>query len=312
MSSASSTKVVVAAILANLSIAVTKFIAASFSGSSAMLSEAIHSLVDTGNQCLLLVGIRRSRKPADDEHPFGYGKERYFFGLVVAVLLFSLGGGMALYEGISHLLHPAPMQDPTWAYVVLAAAALFEGITWAMALKHTIAAGRGRSIWQMIRGSKDLATITVLLEDTAALLGVLVAFLGIYFGHLLENPYLDGLASVVIGIMLSTVAIILIRESRGLLLGESADPEVVADIHELATHDPAVWSINHLLTMHFGPDNVLVNLEVQFKEELSSEELVSSIVRLEKAIREKHPQIQRLFIEAAPIRQQRQQLPENQ
>ncbi len=307
MSSDSSTKVVIAAILANFSIALTKFIAAYFSRSSAMLSEAIHSLVDTGNQCLLLLGIRASRKPADDEHPFGYGKERYFFGLLVAVLLFSLGGGMAIYEGISHLLRPSPMQDPTWAYVVLAVAALFEGTTWLLALKETRAAGRGRSIWQMIRGSKDLATITVLLEDTAALLGVLVAFLGIFLGHLLENPYLDGLASVIIGLMLSSVAFILIRESKGLLLGESADPEVVAGIRELAAHDPAVLRINHLLTMHFGPDNVLLNLEVQFKKELSSAELVSAIVRLETAIREKHPDIQRLFIEAAPIREQRQQ-----
>lgn len=302
MSSASSKKVVYFAVGANFSIAVTKFVAAYSSGSSAMLSEAIHSVVDTGNQLLLLLGIHRSQKPPDASHPFGYGKERYFWGLIVAVLLFGMGGGMAVYEGIIRLLRPTPLEDPTWAYIVLGAAAVFEGIAWHMALKEVLARGKGESIWRSIRDSKDLSVITVLLEDTAALLGLLIAFLGIFFGHLLDNPYLDGLASVMIGLVLAVVALILLWESRELLLGESADPEVVAGIRRLTVDDPDVVGVNHVLTMHFGPNEVLLNLELQFRNDISADDLVSTVVRLEKAIREQHPFVQRIFIEAAPFR----------
>ena len=206
MSSASSTKVVLVAIGANFSIAITKFVAAFLSGSSAMLSEAIHSLVDTGNQTLLLLGITFSKRPSDETHPFGYGKERYFFTLIVAVLLFGMGGGMAIYQGITHLIRPTPLENPMYAYGVLLFAAIFEGYTWMVALKEVRSRSNGRSVWKMIRDTKDLSVVTVLLEDTAALSGVLVAFLGIFFGHLLNNPYLDGLASLVIGIMLCFVA----------------------------------------------------------------------------------------------------------
>lgn len=301
MSSASSKKVVYVAIGANLSIAITKFAAAFLSGSSAMLSEAIHSLVDTGNQTLLLMGINFSQRPADETHPFGYGKERYFFTLIVAVLLFGMGGGMAIYQGITHLIRPLPLENPIYAYVVLLAAAIFEGYTWYIALKEVRARANGRSTWRMIRESKDMAVITVLLEDTAALAGVLIAFAGIFFGQLLNNPYLDALASLIIGIMLCGVASLLIWESRNLLLGESADSDVVAEIRKLAANDPAVRSVDKLLTMHFGPEEVLLNLELQFNPQLSSEELVLAVGRLERAIRNQHPHVNRIFIEAAPF-----------
>jgi cation diffusion facilitator family transporter len=302
MSSASSRKVVWAAIIGNSSIAVTKFVAALVTGSSAMLSEAIHSLVDTGNQLLLLLGIHRSEKPPDDVHPFGHGKERYFWSLIVAVVLFSMGGGMAMYEGIIHLIHPTPIIDPTWAYVVLAAAALFEGYSWFVALKEVRAESRGRGIWQTVRESKAIATITVLLEDSAALLGIVVAFVGIFIGHQYENLYSDGIASIIIGAMLGLVALILVRECRDLLLGEGASPETVASIRKIVLEDEAVVKLNRLLTMHLGPHEILLNLDAEFSKGLSADGVTATVTRVEKKIRDQHPEVTRIFIEAAPFR----------
>jgi len=302
MSSASSTRVVIIAVIANFAIAVTKFLVAWFSRSSAMLSEAIHSVVDTGNQLLLLLGIYRSRQSPDETHPFGYGKELYFWSLIVAILLFGIGGGMAIYEGVTHLLNPKPLRDPTWAYVVLGVAGLFEGYAWFAALKAIRAGKERRGVWQLIRGSKDPAVVTVLLEDSAALTGLLVAFLGIFLGHRLNNPYLDGAAAVIIGLMLCFVALVLVRESKGLLLGESADPDAVAGIRKLIADDPAVRRVIHVLTMHFGPQDVLVNLEIQFQDKISAQELVAGVDRLEAAIKLQYPHMKRIFIEAAPFR----------
>jgi divalent metal cation (Fe/Co/Zn/Cd) transporter len=214
-----------------------------------------------------------------------------------------MGGGMAMYEGITHVLSPRSLGDPTWAYVVLALAFIFESYTWYIALMETRAQGAGKTIWQMIRDSKDLATTTVLLEDTAALSGILIAFLGVFLGRWFNNQYIDGIASIVIGVMLAMVALILVVESRGLLLGESADPEVVKDIRNLTVDDPAVTRVNHALTMHFGPNDVLLNLEVQFAPHTSSHDIVASVVRLEEVIRDRYPHFKRIFIEAAPFRQ---------
>lgn len=301
MSSAASTKVVYAAMGANLAIAVTKFVAAFFTGSSAMLSEAIHSVVDTGNQVLMLVGIWKSQKPADETHPFGYGKERYFWSLMVAVTLFSVGGGMAVYEGITHLMRPTPLEDATWAYVTLGLAALFEGYAWRKAAIELRRKDKGVNLWKAATLSKDISTVTVFLEDSAALTGIAIAFVGVLMGHLLENPYLDGAASLMIGALLCAVALILIRESRELLLGESADPAVVGSIRDLAKDDPAVSSVGNVLTMHFGPEEVLLNIDIRFKESLSSSDVVSAVKRLEVAIRQAQPHIKRIFIEAAPV-----------
>ena len=214
------------AIASNLLIAATKFVAAFFSGSSAMLSEGIHSMVDTGNQALLLLGIHRSAKPPDESHPFGYGQELYFWSLVVAIILFGLGGGMSLYEGIIHFLEPEPLQDPLWNYVTLGAAVVFEGSSFLIALRELSRAENGKPLWTAVRASKDPTIFVVLFEDAAALLGILIAFLGIFSAHYYHNPRFDGVASMLIGATLVAVSIVLASECKGLLLGESVDPSI--------------------------------------------------------------------------------------
>jgi cation diffusion facilitator family transporter len=287
---------------ANLLIAVTKFVAAGFTGSSAMISEGIHSVVDTGNQLLLLLGLKKARKPADESHPFGHGKELYFWSLIVAILLFGIGGGMSIYEGITHIQHPNPLTDPTWNYAVLGAAFLFEGISWVIAVRELRPhLGRG-GVWKSIRRSKDPSIVTVVFEDSAALIGLILAFLGVFFGHQLDNPYMDGAASILIGLVLAAVAVILVYESKGLLLGESADPEVVQSICALAQGIPAIEKVKHPLTMHFGPHEILLNLEVSFRPETSAAQVSQAVDQLERAIREKHPDIQRIFIESRSLK----------
>jgi cation diffusion facilitator family transporter len=291
---------VFAAIAGNLAIAITKLIAAYISGSSAMLSEGIHSLVDTGNGTLLLVGLRKSRKPADAEHPFGHGNELYFWPLVVAILIFALGGGMSVYEGITHLAHPH-QTDPKWNYIVLGLAFIFESMSCYFAFKAFRKELRPGGIIKTIRASKDPSSFTVLFEDTAALLGLLVAFIGIFVGHLLGNPYLDGVASIVIGLILAMVACFLAYETKGLLIGEGVDPEKLQSIREIAGADEAVAQVKKSLTLHFGPSEVLLTLDVGFKEELSADAVTQSINRIERAIRERHPEIKYIFVEAKSL-----------
>jgi cation diffusion facilitator family transporter len=295
---AGSSRVVYAAIAANFGIAVTKFAAAGLSGSSAMLSEAIHSVVDTLNQLLLLLGLRRSQQPPDEVHPFGHGKELYFWGLIVGILLFGVGGGMALFEGVMHLLNPRPLEDPFWAYLVLAVAAVFESGSLTIATRELLRRRGPAEFWLRVHRSKDPSVFTTFLEDLAALLGIAVAFLGVYLGHQFNNPYFDAIASLIIGVILSVVALTLVYESRGLLIGESTNPEIVRDIARIAASDPAVLSARTPLTMHFGPYDILLNLEVVFKQGISAEEQVAAVERIEKAIREKYPAIKRIFIEA--------------
>lgn len=301
MATGSTHKTIFAAIAANLAIAITKFIAAFVTGSSAMLSEGIHSIVDTGNEFVLLYGIRRSRRPPDQNHPFGHGQELYFWTLIVAILIFAVGGGMSVYEGITHLIHPHPIENPTWNYVVLGLAIVFEGSSWLIAFKAFLPSVGKQTLWQAVRSSKDPTIFTVLFEDSAALLGLVVAFLGVFFGHLLHNPYLDGTASIVIGIILAVVAILLAYESRGLLVGEGADPETVNHIRSLAMADPAVEAVFRVLTLYFGPHEVLLNLEVQFHRNLTAEAVVQAIDRLEATIRTHHPNIGNIFVEAESI-----------
>lgn len=301
MSSESSKKTIFAAIGANLAIAITKFIAAAITGSSAMLSEGIHSTVDTTNELLLLLGIHLSKKPPDENHPFGHGQELYFWSLIVAILVFSVGGGMSFYEGISHLLHPSPLEDPMWNYIVLGFAIVFEGYSWSIAWKEFLPQKGKQSVWQAIRASKDPTIFTVLFEDSAAILGLIVAFLGVFFGHLFSNPYLDGIASIVIGVILAVVAVLLAYESRGLLLGESANSSTVASIREIAASDQAVEGVRRVLTMHLGPQEILLNLEIQFNKNLSAEEVAAAVQRLEKIICQKHPDIKNVFIEAQSL-----------
>jgi cation diffusion facilitator family transporter len=297
----SSRRAIYAALIANLIIAASKFVAAWFSGSSAMLSEGIHSIVDTGNSGLLLLGIRLSQKPADEEHPFGHGKELYFWTLIVAVVIFAGGGGISLYEGILHLIHPQPIENPMWSYLVLGIAAITESWSLKVALHEFRTVQGGQSLFRAIQSSKDPSTFTVLIEDAAALAGIVAAFLGIYLGHTLDNPYLDGVASIAIGLILATVAILLVYESRGLLIGEGVDRETLASVRAIAEAEPSVEKARRLLTSYFGPASVLLNMDLQFREDLPSGEVEAAVDRIERAIRTKHPEIKNIFVEAESI-----------
>ena len=299
--SGSAKKTIYAAMAANFAIAITKFFAASVTGSSAMLSEGIHSVVDTGNELLLLLGIKLSKKPADDSHPFGYGQELYFWTLIVSLLIFAIGGGMSIYEGINHVRHPEPLTDPFWSYVVLGLAVLFEGYSWNVALQEFLATKEEKNFWTAIRASKDPTIFTILFEDTAALIGLFVAFIGIFSGHLLGNVYLDGVASIIIGVILCGVALLLVTESKGLLIGEGASAETVASIRKITNDDPAVEKVLKVLTLHFGPQEILLNLEIEFVEDLETEELAIAVERLESSINSVHSEIKQIFIEAKSI-----------
>lgn len=297
---ASGKRAVYAAIIGNFAIAVIKFIAAGISGSSAMLSEGIHSLVDTGNGGLLLVGMKRSVRPPTAQHPFGYGKEVYYYTLIVAVLIFGVGGGISIYEGILHVLHPVELSDPTLNYIVLSVAIVFEGTVFLVALREFRKVKGRRGFWEEVKSSKDPTTFTVLFEDTAALAGLVVAMIGIFVGHSLDMPVFDGLASICIGLILCGVASLLIVESKGLLLGESVDPDVRKSVKEVTGKDQDVREVVRMMSMHVGPDDVLVNLDLNFRPGMSGTEIQQVIQRIEKALREKHPKIKYLTIEAGP------------
>ncbi len=290
-------KAVYAALTGNLAIAISKFVAASITGSSAMVSEGIHSLVDTGNQGLLLLGMQRSRRPADESHPFGYGKELYFWTLVTAILIFAVGGGMSFYEGITHLRNPRPLTGATWNYIVIGVALVFEGISWSIAFRGLRAARKGQGFFESIHTSKDPTLITVLLEDSAALIGLLIALAGVGLGHWLDNPYLDGSASIGIGVVLAAVAAYLAYESKGLLVGEAVLPSKLAEIRRIVAQDPAVKELVRALTMHFGPHEILLNLDIRFREGLSLADTAAAIDRIEESIRRHHSDVKRIFIE---------------
>lgn len=296
--SATSRIAVYGAIAANVAIATTKFIVAGLTGSSAMLSEAIHSTVDTGNELLLLVGMARSKRPPDAMHPFGYGKELYFWSLMVAVLLFGVGGGISAYEGVLHMLEPAPLTDPHWNYIVLGLALVFESVSFGIALRAFLQQKGELSFWHALRNSKDPTTVTVLAEDATALAGLLIAALGVYASHRLDMPVLDGAASLLIGILLAGVATLLILQSRSLLVGEGIDKEMAQAMRQIVLDDPAVESAALPLTMHLGPAEVLVTLDVRFHAESSANQAAGSIERIERRIRARFPQVSRIFIEA--------------
>ncbi len=267
-----------------------------------MLSEGIHSLVDTGNGGLLLLGRRLSHRPADDEHPYGHGQELYFWSLIVAMALFCVGGGMSIYEGLVHLQEPTAVESPTWSYIVLGCALVFEGVSWMIAVREFMAVKGSKSVWSAIHESKDPTNFSVLLEDSAAILGIGLAFAGIYLSHVTQNPRWDGVASIGIGLLLAMVALLLGYESRGLLLGEGARPEVIRSIRDIVAADPDVATATRPLSMHFGPHKVLLNLDVQFNDGLSADQIEAAIKRLEKAIQNKHPEVQHIFIEAKSLR----------
>ena len=290
------------ALSANLAIAVTKFIAAFITGSSAMLSEGVHSLVDTGNQGLLLLGLNRSRKPADADHPFGYGKELYFWGLIVAIILFGAGGGISIYEGIQHLSEPQRVTSPTWNYIVLGASFFFESVSFSIAFFKEFLPKMGRRTFiQAIRRSTDPSVFVVLFEDAADLVGLVIAAFGIFLSEQLDMPVLDGIASIAIGAVLALVAFYLAHQSKGLLLGQSMDKHLLQGIIDTAVQDEAVERVSQPLTMYLGPEEVLVNLEVKFRDGLPGQEIPAAVNRIENAIRKKHPIIRYIYIEAGSL-----------
>jgi cation diffusion facilitator family transporter len=293
-----SKKVIYAALVGNLAIAITKFAAATLTGSSAMFSESVHSLVDTGNQGLLLYGIRRSTRPPDAAFPFGHGKEIYFWSFAVAILIFAVGAGVSLYEGIHGLLHPNPIGDPTINYVVLGLAMAFEGVAWYMALRQ-FSKEKGRfGYFEAVKRGKDPTLFVVLFEDSAAMLGLVVAFLGVFLGQVTGWLWLDGAAAVIIGLLLAGTAVWLAIETKSLLIGESAPAEVVDGIRAIAAERPRVERVNEVLTMHMGPDFVLVNLSVEFRDAESTESIERTIALIDAAIKNNWPEVKRVFIEA--------------
>ena len=302
MKQSGSKVVIFAAIAGNIAIAVIKFIAAYVTGSSAMLSEAVHSLVDTGNGLLLLFGIHQSQKPADDDHPFGRGLELYFWTLIVAILIFALGGGVSLYEGILRCLHPHPVENIIWTYIVLGASIFFEGASWTVAVREFRKHKGTMSYWEAVRKSKDPTTFAVFFEDTAALAGLTVAFAGIGIGHWLDLPVLDGAASIIIGLILGTVAMALAYETRSLLIGESTDRPTIDDVCAITATDESVARFVRARTMQLGPNQVLLAIDVLFRPELSSQQLAEAIDRLEVKIRDRHPQVRYIYFEAKAMR----------
>jgi cation diffusion facilitator family transporter len=290
------------AVAAGGALTVTKFVAGAFSGSAAMLAEGVHSFVDTCNSLMLYVGLRRADRPADESHPFGYGLEVYFWTLIVALLMLSLGGVATVAEGVYRMIHPKQLTHLTWNYVVLGAAAVLDGWSWSVALRTFLARKGDNGLWQALEQSKDPTVLAVLFEDSASLLGLLCAFLGITLGHWLDVPQLDGAASVIIGLLLGAVAVGMVYQSRTLILGESANREVQDSIRSLVGQDEAVEEVIDLLTMHFGPKDILLNLKLRFRAGLRTEELGECVDRLERAVRQRHPNVRRIFIEPGPLR----------
>ena len=268
-----------------------------------MISEGIHSLVDTGNGALMLLGIHKSQKAPDFEHPFGHGKELYFWSLIVSIAIFALGCGMSVYEGITHLLNPEPMSNAGWNYAVLGFAVVFESITWFFGWKAFRAVKGPRGIIEAIHQSKDPSTFLVFFEDSAALLGLTIAFMGIFIGHQFNNPYADGFASILIGLVLGLVSFFLAYESKGLLIGEGVDRKTLEKIRNLIEADPGVEHLSRLLTMHFGPHEVLLTIELKFRDELSAVGVRAAVARLQKRTQEEHPDITRIFFASESLGQ---------
>lgn len=298
MASSSTDRVVYAALAGNVLVAITKFVASALTGSAGMFSEAIHSLVDIGNEILLLYDIGRAARPASERYPFGQSRELYFWAFVVAILIFALGAGVSLYEGMESLRHAQDLGPPLVNYIVIGLAFCFEGFSWVVAYREFAERQGKRSVLRAIEHSKDPRTFLILLEDSAALVGLLLAFAGILLTSLTGDPVFDAVASLGIGVILSTVAALLARECKGLLIGEGADPAVVAGIRRLAAAHRGIERVNDVLTMQLGPEDVLLNLSVDFRDSLSAGEVESCIAELTRRIEREFPAVRRIFIEA--------------
>jgi len=291
-----SKKVIYAALIGNALIAVTKFVAASITGSAAMLAEGVHSVVDTGNQVLLLLGLKRAQRPADERHPFGYGKEIYFWSFVVAILLFSLGSGISIYEGVHRILAPEALHDPTINYIVLGLALIFEGAALFYALREFNRSRGDLGVIEAVKRGKDPNLFVVLFEDTAAMLGLLVAGLGVFLGQITGNSFYDGAASIAIGVILALTAIWLAVETKGLLIGEAANKGVIKGIRERVSASPLTERVNEVLTLHMGPEFVLANISIVFRKDAKAEEIQREIAKLDGQIKADWPDVKRVFI----------------
>ena len=295
-SRSSSRTVIYVAIAGNLLVALTKFGAATWTGSSAMLSEGIHSVVDTGNEVLLLYGLRRATARPDREHPLGYGREIYFWSFVVALLIFAVGAGLSFYEGIAHVMKPTPIQNPAVNYVVLALSALFDGCTWWIALRNFKGEKRYADLFKAVRDSKDPPSFMVLFEDSAALVGLLIAFASTYLSVSLNLPVLDGVASILIGLVLAVTATLLARETKGLLIGERANQSIVDAIIRLAEEIEGIAHANGILTVHLAPQQIVAALSLEFADELRTPEIEAKVSELERRVRRLHPEVVALFV----------------
>lgn len=288
--------VVHAALVGNIAVAVTKLIAAGVTGSAAMFSEAVHSLVDCGNEGLLLYGFHRAARRPDLVHPFGYGREIYFWSFIVALMLFALGAGVSLYQGVLHVLSPAPIERAAVSYAVLALAFLFEGASWVVAWRAFRKTKGSLSYWQAFRQSKDPPGFMVLFEDSAALIGIVIAALGVFGAQALDMPVLDGVASILIGVVLGVTAVLLATESKSLLIGERAAPALTQDVCRIAAEASGVRRADSALTAQLSPDQAIVALSVQFDPRLRTAEIEACVAVIERRVRDRHPEVVALFI----------------
>jgi len=293
-----SVKVIIAAFFGNLLVAITKFIAAAITNSSAMLSEGIHSSVDSGNQLLLLYGEKRAKKPADNDHPFGYGKEIYFWAFIVAILIFALGAGVSFYEGIHRVMHPAAISKPYVNYIVLCLAIVFEAFSWWIAFKEFRKGKGDQGYLEALQKDKNPTIFVVLFEDSAAMIGLFVALGGVIASQVTGNPVYDGVAAIIIGVILSLTALWLAFETKGLLIGEGAKSQTVKSIRSILEAKESIEHVNEVLTLHMGPNFILVNISVDFKGNILSDELEAEIVSIDKEIKDKHELVKRVFVEA--------------
>jgi cation diffusion facilitator family transporter len=287
---------VVAALVGDFLVAASKIAAALWTGSAAMASEAIHSVVDTTNEILLLYGIHRSKQKADAEHPFGYGREVYFWSFVVSLLIFALGAGFSIYEGVSRVLKPVPIESPGVSYIVLALAFVFEGVSWLVSLKQFREAKGGLGFFAAFRISKDPPLFMTLFEDSVALIGILIAAASTFAAVALARPEIDGIGSVGIGLLLAVTSIFLARESKSLLMGEPAYPFVRRSILSIANEHPGCLQANGLITVQLGPNQVVAMLSLEFSDNMLAPEIEEAVVGVEKAVREANPEIVALFV----------------
>lgn len=300
MAEQSSRTAIIAALIGNLLIAVTKAVAAAISGSSAMLSEAVHSLVDTGNEVLLLYGQHRAQKPPDRLHPLGYGRELYFWSFVVALLIFALGAGVSVYEGVVHIRHPEPIDRPLINYAVYGASFLFEGTSWWFGWKAFQRVRRGRGILEAVKATKDPTAFMVFLEDSAALIGIAIAAIATALSIQFDKPWIDGVGSILIGGVLAAVAVILARESKALLIGEGASRELSDSMRDIVLRQPCVLGVESILTTQLAPDQVIATLALEFDDSLTVPQLEDLIAGLERELRKNHPDLFRVFVRPTP------------